>query len=66
MLLKITAAACCAMLLFAASPAAYAAKGTCYSARKCTGKILNRSTPKGCKKSGGHSWKSRAGVCIDL
>ncbi|WP_139834599.1 hypothetical protein [Thalassospira sp. MCCC 1A03138] len=38
----------------------------CYSARKCTGKILNHKDAHNCRNSGGKSWESKFGVCTNL
>jgi hypothetical protein len=40
--------------------------GTCYSAKNCTGKILNKRDAHNCKNSGGKSWLSPDGTCYNL
>jgi hypothetical protein len=41
--------------------------GTCYSARNCSGKVLNRRDAHNCKNSGGKSWQSPLdGTCYNL
>jgi hypothetical protein len=55
-----------ASLTFAGVPQASAQsdKTKCWSARSCGGKVLNNSKScSACKKSGGKSWSSTAGVC---
>ena len=43
---------------------ALAAEQTCYSARKCTGKVLSHRDFHNCKvKSRGKSWKNSSGMC---
>ncbi|MGI9280793.1 MAG: hypothetical protein ACR2PX_14385 [Endozoicomonas sp.] len=40
---------------------------TCYSARKCKGKVLSHRDAHNCKvKSRGKSWRSSAGKCYNL
>lgn len=39
---------------------------TCYSARKCGGKVLNHKDRHNCKNSGGKSWEDRNGTCYNL
>ena len=40
--------------------------GDCYSARNCSGKILNHRDAHNCKLSGGKSWQSPDGTCYNL
>lgn len=41
-----------------------AAGQTCWSARKCTGKVLNHKDRHNCKNSGGKSWSDHTGNCV--
>lgn len=41
-------------------------EGTCYSARKCGGKVLTPKSARSCKRAGGKSWRSPSGQCYDL
>ncbi|MGE4449491.1 MAG: hypothetical protein AB7E15_14460 [Azospira sp.] len=43
-----------------------AASQTCWSARKCSGKVLNHKDRHNCKNSGGKSWSDRNGTCYNL
>ncbi|TRX76738.1 hypothetical protein [Pseudomonas mangiferae] len=48
-------------------PAAEKAKDMCYSARDCSGKVLNNRDAHNCKNSGGKSWRSgTTGQCTNL
>jgi hypothetical protein len=38
----------------------------CWSARKCTGKVLNHKDLHNCKNSGGKSWSDSNGTCYNL
>jgi hypothetical protein len=43
------------------------AKNKCYSARDCSGKVLNNRDAHNCKLSGGKSWRSGVtGTCTNL
>lgn len=39
---------------------------TCWSARSCTGKVLNHKDRHNCKNSGGKSWSDYQGTCYNL
>lgn len=42
-------------------------KQKCWSAKKCTGKVLSNRDAHNCKvKSKGKSWESKFGVCTNL
>lgn len=46
-------------------PSVSFAKPNCYSAKNCTGKILNNKDQHNCKLSGGKSWEDgRGGKCV--
>jgi len=38
---------------------------TCWSARKCSGKVLNHRDRHNCKNSGGKSWNDNHGTCYN-
>lgn len=38
----------------------------CWSARNCSGKVLNNRDAHNCKLSGGKSWQDRSGNCTNL
>jgi outer membrane lipoprotein-sorting protein len=38
---------------------------TCWSARKCSGKVLNHKDRHNCKNSGGKSWSDNNGTCYN-
>lgn len=51
-----------ASLTFAAAPQAAAQdKQKCWSAQKCTGKVLNNKDCHNCRQSGGKSWSDKYG-----
>lgn len=39
---------------------------TCWSARNCSGKVLNHKDRHNCKNSGGKSWSDYQGTCYNL
>lgn len=39
---------------------------TCWSARGCSGKVLNHKDRHNCKNSGGKSWSDYTGTCYNL
>ncbi len=41
------------------------ARQECWSGRDCTGDMLNHKDRHNCKRSGGHSWRSRSGICTN-
>ncbi|WP_213716992.1 hypothetical protein [Cedecea lapagei] len=46
---------------------ANANRNECWSAKNCTGKILNNKDAHNCKNSGGKSWRSKTtGQCTNL
>lgn len=46
---------------------AISAQNKCYSAKNCTGKVLNHRDAHNCKQSGGKSWRSGVtGRCANL
>ena len=38
---------------------------TCWSGRKCSGKVLNHRDRHNCKNSGGKSWNDYQGTCYN-
>ena len=50
----------------AAKDAEVGATQTCWSARKCSGKVLNHKDRHNCKNSGGKSWSDNNGTCYNL